>query len=94
MRGHKWQMLKLDLSWWWYYLLLTAASVVAYLDMILELLGITVPVDPMVMFFATLAVYCVLFTALSLWKKCEVDASYAMAFESIACPEEAAVESE
>lgn len=84
MRGHKWQMLKLDLSWWWYYLLLSVASVVAYLDVILGLLGISVPVDPMVMFFATVAAYCVLFTALSLWKKCQVDASYVLAFESIA----------
>ena len=84
MRGPKWQMLKLDLSWWWYYLLLTAASAVAYLDVILELVGIPAPFGSMVMFFATLAVYCVLFTALSLWKKCPVDASYALAFESIA----------
>ena len=91
MRGHKWQMCKLDLSWWWYYLLLFAASVVAYLDVILELLGIGVPVNPMVLFFATLAVYCVLFTALSLWKKCEVDASYALAYEAITCPEPAEV---
>lgn len=96
MRGRKWQILKLDLSWWWYYLLLAGASVVAYLDVILGLLGISVPVDPMVMFFATLAVYCVLFSALSLWKKCQVDASYVLAYEAIACPEteEAAAEME
>lgn len=94
MRGCKWQMLKLDLSWWWYYLLLGAASAVAYLDVILDLLGIAVPVDPTVMFFATLAAYCVLFTALSLWKKCGVDASYALAYEAIACPEEVPAEME
>lgn len=94
MRGHKWQMLKLDLSWWWYYLLLTAASVVGYLDLILELLGIRVPLDPTVMFFLTLAAYCVLFTALSLWKKCQVDVGYAMVYEAIAHPEEAVAEME
>lgn len=87
MRGHKWQMLKMDLSFWWYYLLRGAASVVAYLDVILSLLGIPVPIDPMVMFFGTLAAYCVLFTVLCLWKKCPVDASYVLAFEAIANPE-------
>lgn len=83
MRGHKWQMLKLDLSWWWYHLLLGGASVVAYLDVILGLVGIAVPVDPMVMFFATLAAYCALFTAISLWKKGEVDISYVLAYREI-----------
>ena len=60
---------------------------VAYLDVILSLLGIPVPIDPMVMFFGTLAAYCVLFTVLCLWKKCPVDASYVLAFEAIANPE-------
>lgn len=94
MRGHKWQMLRLDLSWWWYYLLLGAASVVAYLDMMLEMLEIPLPMDPTVMFFVTLGAYCVLFTAICLWKKCQVDASYALVFESIASPEPEEVASE
>ena len=87
MRGHKWKMLRLDLSWWWYYLLLGAASVVNYLDMILDLMGVPVPLDPVVMFFATLICYCVLFSAICLWKKCRVDASYVLAYEAIANPE-------
>lgn len=84
MKGHKWSICKLDLSFWWYYLLGALCSAVAYLDMILALAGINVPVDPMVMFFATLAAYCVLFTLLSLWKKAEVESAYALAFEEIA----------
>ena len=88
LRGHKRQLLKLDLSFWWYYLLLAAVTVVGYLDLVLGLLGIAVPIDPMVMFFGTLAAYCVLFTALSLWKKCQVDAAYVLAFESIADPQQ------
>ena len=88
LRGHKWELVKLDLSFWWYYLLLAAVSVVGYLDMVLELLGIAVPIDPMVMFFGTLAAYCVLYTLLCLWKKCPVDAAYVLAYESILHPEE------
>lgn len=88
MRGRKWQLLKMDLSFWWYYLLGAVISVVGYLDVILGRMGIPVPVDPVVMFFATLAAYCVLYTLLCLWKKREVDAAYVLAFEEIAYPEQ------
>ena len=92
MRGHKWQIFRLDLSWWWYYLLGAVSFLVGYLDLILEMLGLPLPMDGTVMFFVTLAVYCVLFTLLSLWKKAQVDASYVLAYESIvpAQPEEKA----
>lgn len=88
MRGHKRQMLKLDLSWWWYYFLLVLIGVVGYLDVILSMLSISLPVDSTVLYFVTLAAYCVLFTLLSLWKKCDVDASYVLACEAIAAPGE------
>lgn len=93
MRGHKWQLCKLDLSWWWYYLLGAACWVVGYLDLLLGMLGIPLPMNATVMFFVTLAAYCVLFTLLSLWKKCEVDASYVLFYENVMPPEpEAAAE--
>lgn len=88
MRGHKWQMLKLDLSWWWYYALLVLISLVGYLDVLLSMLSVPLPMDPTVMYFVTLALYCVLFVGLCLWKKCLVDASYVLAYESIAAPGE------
>ncbi|MBQ7230860.1 MAG: DUF975 family protein [Oscillospiraceae bacterium] len=87
MRGHKWQLCKLDLSWWWYYLLGAACWVVGYLDLLLGMLGIPLPMNATVMFFVTLAAYCVLFTLLSLWKKCEVDASYVLFYENVMPPE-------
>lgn len=93
MRGHKWQLCKPDLSWWWYYLLGAACWVVGYLDLLLGLLGIPLPMNATVMFFVTLAAYCVLFTLLSMWKKCEVDASYVLFYETVMPPEpEAAAE--
>ena len=87
MRGHKWSMVKLDLSFWWYYLLVTVITAVGYLDVILSLAGIPLPMEETVMFFATIAAYCVLITALSLWKKAQVEASYVLAYEAIAHPE-------
>ena len=88
MRGHKWQIFKLDFSFWWYYMLVVVVSAVGYLDVILGLAGVAVPVNEMVLFFGTLAAYFVLLTGLYLWKKCEVDAAYVLAFEQIAYPEE------
>lgn len=91
MKGHRWQICKLDLSFWWYYALLALASAVGYLDVIVGLMGISLPIDPLVLFFGTLVLYCVAVTALSLWKKCDVEAAYVLAFEQIANPEPAEV---
>lgn len=82
MRGHKWQMCRLDLSYWWYYLLLAAISLTAYLGPTLSMLAL--PLDPTVTYFAALAVYCALFMGLCIWKKSRVDASYVLACEVIA----------
>ena len=65
---------------------------VGYLDLLLGLLGIPLPMNATVMFFVTLAAYCVLFTLLSLWKKCEVDASYVLFYENVMPPEPEAAE--
>ena len=87
MRGHKWQIFKLDLSFWWNYALAALIAVVGYLDVVLALVGVEVPINEMVLFFGTLAAYFVLLTGLYLWKKCDVDAAYVLAFEQIAYPE-------
>jgi uncharacterized membrane protein len=87
MRGYKWQLFKLDLRFWWYHGLGVLLTGVGSLDLILEAVGVPVPVDSRVMFFGTLVLYLVLQTALFLWKKCDVDAAYVLAFEQIAYPE-------
>lgn len=87
MRGHKWQMFRLDLSFWWYHALGLLIAVVGYLDVILTTLGIPLPMDATGMFFLTLGAYCVLQTGLFLWKKCQVDAAYMLAYEAIAHPQ-------
>lgn len=43
MKGHRLSLFKLDLSFWWFFLLEGLISVIAYLDLILPLLGITLP---------------------------------------------------
>ena len=88
MRGRKWQMFKLDLRFWWYHLLGALILGVGYLDMILGMLGLPLPMDETAMFFLTLAASCGLQLGLYLWKKCEIDGAYVLAFEQIAHPEQ------
>ena len=94
MRGHKLQMVKLDLSFWWYYLAQAALMVILYADVLLQMMGFDLPFDPIFSFFATLIVYCVLELALHLWKKAEVETAYALAFQRIVAPEEQEAQSE
>lgn len=92
MRGHKWQILKLELRYWWYYALGLAAGALAYLDQILPLLGIELALDPQILYFVAMGAYCLANLALSLWKKCEVDAAHILAYDAIAYPEQARAE--
>lgn len=83
MKGHKWQMLKLDLSFWWYYLLEGLLMAVLYLDLILELLGVALPVSSTVSFFVTIVLYGVLQLVLHWFVKAHVDVTFACAYERI-----------
>ena len=83
MRGHKRELFRLDLHFWWYHALGLLIALVGYLDTILTTLGISLPMDSTVMFFLTLGGYFVLQTGLFLWKKCEVDSTYVLAYEAI-----------
>lgn len=83
MKGHKWQMLKLDLSFWWYYLLEGLLMVVLYLDLICEVAGIVLPVSSTAAFFVTIVLYGVLQLVLHWFVKAHVDVTYTTAYETI-----------
>lgn len=86
MRGHRKELFKLDLSYWWYYVLEGLALCTLYLDVILPLLRIELPVNPTAAFFLTLVIYSVLELGLHLWKKDEHDTAFVLAYECIATP--------
>ncbi len=88
MRGHKMQIFRLDLRFWWYHALTVLAAGVGSLDAILGALGIGGSINKTVLLFGSLILYFVLLTALYLWKKCDVDAAYVLAYEAIAYPEQ------
>lgn len=87
MRGRKFQMFKLDLSFWWYYLLESLLVIVCYLDMILPLFGISLPFSETFGYFLFLALYGILQIILHIWKKPEVATSYALAYHFITHPD-------
>ncbi len=92
MRGHKMQIFRLDLRFWWYHALTVLAAGVGSLDAILAALSIGGSIDKTVLLFGSLSLYFVLLTALYLWKKCDVDAAYVLAYEAIAYPEQTETE--
>lgn len=87
MRGNRLQLFKLDVSLWWYYGAMVLASVICYGDMILPLLGVTLPWSEDVSYFvfyglyliATLGIYCTMSS--------RVETVYALAYDSLK-PEE------
>lgn len=87
MKGRKFQLFRLDLSFWWYYALESLLVIVCYLDVILPLLGITLPFNSTVGYFVFLALYGILQLVLHLWKKPEVEVSYALAYQFITHPD-------
>lgn len=86
MRGHKWGMVRLDLSWWWFYALEGLLTVVCYLDVLLPMVGITLPINATVAYFVTLILYGILELVLHLWKKADFEISFALAYRQITDP--------
>ena len=44
-RRNRWELLKLDLSFWWFYLLAAVSVAVTYGDVLLPLMGVTLPMS-------------------------------------------------
>lgn len=78
--GH---LLLLDLGYWWYYLVPAALTVPAYTDVLLELLGVTVPVDPAVLYMGGQLVYVVLKLIFDCLAKPRVQTTYALAYDAL-----------
>lgn len=87
MRGNALNLLKLDLSFWWYYLLTAVAGVICYGDQLLPLLGVELPIPPMVSYFLFYGLYLVAQFAIYYFFRNPLEVTYVMAYESIR-PEE------
>ena len=83
MRGNCLAFFRLDLSFWWYYGLQALLSVVAYGDVLLPLLGISLPWSSSVSFFLFYLLFMAGQFALDLLIRNRVEVTYALAYDSL-----------
>lgn len=81
MRGSRIQLLKLDISYWWFYLLDTALLALCYGDVLLSMLGITLPFDADTAYFLFYVLYLAAQLGLYLWARNKVECAYAAGYD-------------
>lgn len=85
-KGYCVSLFKLDLGFWKYYLLQALAVVISFGDLILEVMGVSLPISGQ---WVTLICYCVygaVVLALDYWMRPTVEATYALAYETVKNP--------
>ncbi len=87
MRGNRLALLKLDISLWPYYLAQALASVVGYGDVILPMLGVTLPWSDTVSYYVFYALYLAVTFAIYYFLLARVEVTYALAYDAVK-PEE------
>ena len=80
---HRWQLVKLDLSWWWYYLLSALLSLILYVPELLTLLEVSLPVDSNILYLVCYLVYAVALGLLYLTSLAKVETSYALFYDHL-----------
>ena len=76
-------LFKLDLSYWWYYGLMLLVALLCYLDTLLGLFGIVLPINETVSYFLFYGVYLAVNFALLYTFLNRVQATYTVAYESL-----------
>lgn len=83
MRGSRFRLFRLDLSFWWYYALTFLAAVLAYGDVLLALAGVTLPISDQAVF----AIFYILSLAASFaqlyFLRNRMEVTYALAYEQL-----------
>ncbi len=79
-KGHRWALLKLDLSFWWFYALEVLVGLLCYGDLLLAAAGVQLPWSEGVSYFLFLGLYALAEMGLYYWKKNAVSLTYAHAY--------------
>ena len=88
MRGNCMAMFRLDLSFWWFYAAQAVLALVGYGDVILEAVGVTLPMSGDTAYFLFYLLY-IGGQLLLLWKyRSAVDTAYAVAYDVLKAPKE------
>lgn len=83
MRRNCFALLKLDLSFWWFYLLQILISIICYGDVLLPLLGISLPWSGTVSYFVFYAISLALQFVLFYFFMNRIHVTYAVAYEAL-----------
>ncbi len=83
MRGNRFSLFRLDLSFWWFYGLQFLLMVVCYGDLLLPLVGVTLPFSETVSFFLFYCLSLILQLALYVWARNKLETTYAHAYGAL-----------
>ena len=83
MKGNKRRFFRLDLGFWWYYVLLSLASVVCYGDLVLAMLGISLPMSSTVSYFLFYALFLAADFVIYWFFLNRVEVTYALAYDAL-----------
>lgn len=83
MRRNRLALLKLDLRFWWYYLLQIVVTIVCYGDLLLPMLGVTLPFSGTVSYFLFYGLSLALQFALYYFFMNRVTVAYAIVYEEL-----------
>ena len=81
MKGNVKQLFKLDFSFWWYYLLRALSMSLVYLDLVLAIVGIELPLSSLAQFVLVIVLYLGSDFALNYFFLNRVEATYALFYD-------------
>ena len=81
MKGNVKTLFKLDFSYWWYYLLRALSSSLIYLDLVLAILGIQLPLPAELQYFGIVVLYLASDFALNYLLLNQVETTYALFYD-------------
>lgn len=89
---HRWQLVKLDLSWWWFYLLIVPVNGILFLPELLTALHVTLPVNGDIAYLLCYCVYAAALFGLYTLGLAKVETSYAIFYQTLLEPFKAPAE--
>lgn len=83
MRGKRLDLFKLDASFWWFYVLDGLTVALCYGDLVLSMLGITLPISAEAAYFLFYALYLAAQLGLYVWARNGVECTYAAGYDAL-----------
>ena len=83
MQGNCWALFRLDLKFWWYYALQLVGLLLSYSDLLLPMLGVTLPFSEDIAAFVSLGLYCIYSLGLYTWARGYLETTYGIVYDSL-----------